>query len=199
MYKLKNLKNGDSLRLVRSGYLFRRVFLLFVPCAHPLLHVIPIAAPPVLSFPILYLWSSYLLWSKPLCTNLDTSKSRKTPCLFWSIVDADSPSQKPVHPPLPLFFLTFCTQSVHKACPLKLLRRSWISFCPRVSQQWHRWHMGLDCSSCGGCGEGGWSCSLWNGEQHSWLLLIRLRQDHPSCDDGNAKSTQLRTIVPTSC
>lgn len=100
MYKLKNLKN-DSLRLVSSGYLFRRVFLLFMRCAHPLLRVIPTVAPPILSFPNLYLWSKYLSWSKPLCTNLDTSKSKKTPCLFRSIVDADSPNQKPVHPPFP--------------------------------------------------------------------------------------------------
>lgn len=156
--------------LVCSGDLFR-VFSLFMPCAHPLLHVIPTVVPPVLSFRGLYLWSKYLFCSKPLCTDLDTSASKKTPGLFW--LTQIPPIRKLcalLHP---------SSSPPARSQSTKLLSRSWISFYPRVSQQWHQWHLGLDGSSCGGCGEGALSCALWGGEQCPWLLLIRLQQDLP--------------------
>lgn len=78
------------------------------------------------------------------CTT-DTSKSAcfkkmmpmLLPCFFCSISYSDSPNQKTGSPPLALFLLTICTQSVYMLYLLKLLNSSWISFYPRISQLWY--------------------------------------------------------------
>lgn len=90
-----------------------------------------------------------LLCAEPLSTSLDTSQSKRTPCLFLiHHLCRFLPNWKTVCPPYPL--LSHLQHPVHNFCLLKLLNRSWMSFCPRVSQWQHHWHLGLDHSSFGG-------------------------------------------------